>query len=94
MDRAVGYSVLLRGFRLALSVVGLKPHTVTCYVRDAERLPSKHPDVRSVTAVRARYSRPSSTFPSGVPVWHRVRGGPASCCPPCERQQAKRDTPD
>ena len=37
MQTAVGYSVLIRGFRLALSVEGLRPHTINCYVRDVER---------------------------------------------------------
>jgi len=42
MDRAVGYSVLIRGFRLALSVEGLRPHTVDNYVRDVERFSGFH----------------------------------------------------
>ena len=37
MDRAHGYSALVRAFRLGLTVRGLRPHTVQTYVRDAER---------------------------------------------------------
>jgi integrase/recombinase XerC len=37
MDTAFGFSVYVRSFRLSLSVEGLKPHTVRCYVRDVER---------------------------------------------------------
>ena len=37
MHTAVGSSVLIRAFRLALTVEGLKPHTVQTYVRTAER---------------------------------------------------------
>lgn len=33
MDTAVGYSVLVRGFQLALSVEGLRPHTADNQVR-------------------------------------------------------------
>ena len=35
MDTAVGSSVLVRAFRLALSVEGLKPKTISDYVREA-----------------------------------------------------------
>jgi len=45
MYRAVGSSVLVRGFRLALSVEGLRPHTVDNYVRDVERLAQGHTDL-------------------------------------------------
>jgi site-specific recombinase XerD len=38
MDTAVGSSVLVRAFRLALSVEGLKPKTISDYVREVERL--------------------------------------------------------
>ncbi len=38
MRTAVDFSALIRAFRLSLTVEGLKPHTVGCYVRDAERL--------------------------------------------------------
>jgi site-specific recombinase XerD len=38
MVTAVGTSVLIRAFRLALSVEGLKPKTISDYVREAERL--------------------------------------------------------
>ena len=37
MDTAVGSPTLIRAFRLALQVDGLRPHTITNYVRDAER---------------------------------------------------------
>ena len=37
MFKAVGYLVLIRGFRLALTVEGLRPHTINNYVRDVER---------------------------------------------------------
>ena len=57
MVTAVGYSVLLRGFRLALSVEGLRPHTISCYVRDVERFAHHHqgqdPVVVTPTDVRA-----------------------------------------
>ena len=35
--RAAGFPVLLRGFRLALTVEGLRPKTVNNYLRDVER---------------------------------------------------------
>ena len=38
MDTAVGSSGLIRAFKLALSVEGLKPKTVSDYVREAHRL--------------------------------------------------------
>jgi len=38
MDTAVGSSVLVRAFKLALTVEGLKPKTVSDYAREAERL--------------------------------------------------------
>ena len=38
MVTAVGYSALVRGFRLALTVDGMRPHTVSCYVRDVQPL--------------------------------------------------------
>ena len=38
MNTAVGSSVLVRAFRLALSVEGLKPKTISDYVREVERL--------------------------------------------------------
>ena len=37
MVTAVGYPVLIRGFRLTLSVEGLRPKTFDNYVRDVER---------------------------------------------------------
>jgi site-specific recombinase XerD len=37
MVTAVGYPVLVRAFRLALTVDGLKPHTIHGYVRVVER---------------------------------------------------------
>ncbi len=37
MHTAVDWSTLTRGFRLALTIQGLRPHTVTNYVRDVER---------------------------------------------------------
>jgi integrase/recombinase XerD len=40
MDRAHGYSALVRAFRLGLTVQGLRPHTVQTYVRDVERFTS------------------------------------------------------
>lgn len=50
MDRAVGWSVLIRGFRLALTVEGLRPHSVYNYVRDVERF-ARHCDGRSPTSI-------------------------------------------
>jgi hypothetical protein len=37
MQTAGGFSALLRGFRLALTVEGLRPHTIHTYLRDVER---------------------------------------------------------
>ncbi len=37
MQTAGGFSALLRGFRLALTVEGLRPHTIHSYLRDVER---------------------------------------------------------
>jgi len=53
---AVGSSVLVRSFNLALSVEGLKPHTVDCYVRDVERLAAFHEalDLRTATSFDLR----------------------------------------
>ena len=57
MVTAVGYSVLIRGFRLALSVEGLKPHTIRSYVRDVERFARHHgQDPLSVTSSDIRSS--------------------------------------
>ena len=57
MFTAVGYQVLIRGFRLALSVEGLRPHTIDNYVRDVERFAASHegvdPQAVSSTHVRA-----------------------------------------
>ena len=55
MNTAVGCSVLLRGFRLALSVEGLRPHTIGNYCRDVERLANyvdKDPHTVSATDIR------------------------------------------
>ncbi len=56
MDRATGLSGLLRGFRLALSVEGLRPRTIDDYVRSvrafAGHLGQRSP--RSVTPTDAR----------------------------------------
>lgn len=38
MVTAAGCSALVLGFRLALTVDRMRPHTVSCYVRDVERL--------------------------------------------------------
>ena len=35
--RAAGFPVLLKGFRLALAVEGLRPETANSYFRDVER---------------------------------------------------------
>ena len=37
MVTAVGYPVFVRGFRLALTVEGLKSHAIDNYIRDVER---------------------------------------------------------
>jgi site-specific recombinase XerD len=37
-DRAVGYVGYVSSFQLALKIEGLRPHTVSCYVREANRL--------------------------------------------------------
>ena len=54
MDTAVGSSVPTRGFRLALTVEGLKPHTVDNYVRDVERFASHHQDLQKATSTDVR----------------------------------------
>lgn len=54
MFTAIGSSVLIRGFRLALSVEGLKPHTVDNYVRDVERFAQRYPDLFQVAAADVR----------------------------------------
>ena len=56
MFTTVGYSVLVRGFRLALSVEGLKPHTINNYVRDIGRFAAAHEgqDPQSVTPADIR----------------------------------------
>ena len=54
MDTAVGSSVLIRGFRLALTVEGLKPHTVDNYVRDVERFAQHQPDPLQATSADVR----------------------------------------
>ena len=56
MVTAVGYPVLVRAFRLALTVDGLKPHTIQSYVRVVERFAAhvggRDPD--SITAADIR----------------------------------------
>ncbi|MCH7739765.1 MAG: site-specific integrase [Chloroflexi bacterium] len=37
MDTAVGCSPLIKSFQLSLIADGLKPHTISCYIRDVER---------------------------------------------------------
>ncbi len=37
-DTAVNYVIYLDSFALSLKVEGLKPHTISCYVREARRL--------------------------------------------------------
>ncbi len=37
MQTAVGFPVLNRAFRLAITVEGLQPHTISNYTRDVER---------------------------------------------------------
>ena len=56
MFTAVGYPVLIRGFRLALSVEGLKPRTIKNYVSDTERFAAAHEslDPQSVTPADIR----------------------------------------
>jgi len=54
VDTAVGSSVLIRGFRLALTVEGLKPHTVDNYVRDVERFALHHSDLFQATSADVR----------------------------------------
>ncbi len=63
MDAAVGYSVLIRGFRLALSVEGLKQHTIDNYVRDVERFGEGQSDVSSVTPSVKRVAEPQEIVP-------------------------------
>ena len=49
-DRAVGYVGYVSSFELALKIEGLRPHTVSCYVREAKRL-GEHCDWPLVTKV-------------------------------------------
>ncbi|MCH7734818.1 MAG: tyrosine-type recombinase/integrase [Chloroflexi bacterium] len=37
MDTAVGHSPLIKSFQLSLIADGLKPHTISCYIRDVDR---------------------------------------------------------
>jgi len=57
MHTAGGFSALLRGFRLALTVEGLRPHTIHSYVRDVERftewVDGRNPRSISPTDIRA-----------------------------------------
>lgn len=57
MQTAVGFPVLIRAFRLALTVEGLRPHTVYNYTRDAERFAtyfeSRTPKSISASDIRA-----------------------------------------
>ena len=55
MVTAVGYPVLIRGFRLALSVEGLRPKTIAKYVRDVERF-----------AAQAGVASPEEVTPSDI----------------------------
>ena len=74
MDTAVGYSVLIRGFRLALSVEGLKPHTIACYLWDAERFAAHYAgrdpqsitptDIRAYILARQEKSAPKTVYES------------------------------
>lgn len=56
MDSARGFSALLRGYRLALTVQGLRPSTVESYTRDARRfgafLGNRAPDSVRPAAIR------------------------------------------
>jgi site-specific recombinase XerD len=56
METAGGFSGLLRGFRLALSVEGLRTSTVEHYVRDAQRFAAHvdHRSPRSITTADLR----------------------------------------
>ena len=40
-DKAVDYVIYLDSFALSLKVEVLRPHTISCYVRDARRLVNK-----------------------------------------------------
>ena len=74
MDTAVGYSVLLRGFRLALTVEGLKPHTIENYLRDVGRFTELHPipgkatpaDVREYVLSLRERKAPKTVLPPSV----------------------------
>ena len=50
MDTADGWAVLVRGFRLAPTVQGLRPSTVSHYVADVKRL-ADHMDGKEVGSV-------------------------------------------
>lgn len=55
-DTAVNYVIYLDSFALSLKVEGLRPHTISCYVRDARRLGERsswiHPSKLKSTHVR------------------------------------------
>ena len=38
VDRPLGSERLFQSFQLALEADGLRPHTISCYVRDVQRL--------------------------------------------------------
>ncbi|MCH7740126.1 MAG: phage integrase N-terminal SAM-like domain-containing protein, partial [Chloroflexi bacterium] len=55
MDTAigsVGKNQLIRSYRLSLLADGLKPHTISCYIRDAERFLAHvgKPDPKEITS--------------------------------------------
>ncbi len=52
MHTAVGFPALIRAFRLALTVEGLRSHTIYNYTRDAERFASQFQD-RKPTSISA-----------------------------------------
>ena len=57
MHRATGYPVLIRAFRLNLTIEGLRPRTIQNYVRDVERftrsLNGKSPRSTAISHIRA-----------------------------------------
>lgn len=68
MFTAGGYQVLIRGFRVALIVRGLRPHTIDNYVREAEQF--------AAAATRTKTPNRSRRPTSGPTCWTCRPGAP------------------
>lgn len=56
MDTATGYPVLIRAFRLALTVEGLRPRTVQNYIRSAQQFAAHVGDMPPATVIAANHT--------------------------------------